>query len=274
MASFREVDRDTGVQLSVGESQSGTLTWNIDSQLSDGKYTLRVKSDNDVAETTVTVGNVIPSSIEYRWPHNEGSGTTLGDSIGGIDMTIHGSDWVSGEGAGGYHLNHDGSNNYVNTGLSGQLSNPTQTTYGWVNPDNWQGGDQYFWAVDQDSSGNSAWWVRVESGSVSFRWLGLGAEVRTTALTDNSWQFFAASVTENGTLDAYHADVSDSSITAVGSASAGTGPRDAQAFGIGANGNGGFKFDGQTDDIYYTSQKKFTESEFQSEFERTKGNYQ
>ena len=67
----------------------------------------------DVLSPAVGVGSVIPGAI-HRWPTDEGTGSTLTDSIGDNDGTISGATWVTNSSlVGGQGLNFDGSDDYV-----------------------------------------------------------------------------------------------------------------------------------------------------------------
>jgi hypothetical protein len=53
----------------------------------------------DVKEITVdgqTVFSAIPDSVDHRWPSDEGSGSTLSNSLTSVDISLTFDDWVSG----------------------------------------------------------------------------------------------------------------------------------------------------------------------------------
>ena len=56
---------------------------------------------------------VIPDSAIHHWQYDEGSGTTVTDSIGDADGTINGPAWTSGTWTGGWALDGDGTDDYV-----------------------------------------------------------------------------------------------------------------------------------------------------------------
>lgn len=212
--------------------------------------------------------SAIPDSVTNRWPHVEGSGSTLGDSIGTLDMSISGATWVSGDGADGYHLDYNGSGDVTSVSVSNEVESETQSVYGWFNPDGF-GGERYFVSADTPD-GFGAWWIRSEDGTLSANWLGLSAEVQSSSITSNAWQFIGASLSRNGALDVYLATASDQSIAHIGSDSvADSNPRSTDNFYFSEDGS----YNGQSDDVYYVKGTKFIESDFQSEFDRTKGNY-
>jgi len=60
-----------------------------------------------------TVFSAIPDSAVNRWPFDEGSGTTVADSIGSNDGTLNDGNWVSGTWIGDFALEFVDSNDYV-----------------------------------------------------------------------------------------------------------------------------------------------------------------
>jgi hypothetical protein len=72
----------------------------------------------DINGQTVEIDVIdIPDSVINRWLTDEGSGSTLADDRGGVDGSINGATWISGDYIGGYALDFDGTDDYV--GLSG-----------------------------------------------------------------------------------------------------------------------------------------------------------
>lgn len=57
--------------------------------------------------------SALPDSAVYRWKLDEGAGTSINADIGGVDGSISGSVWVSGDWQGGYALSHDGGDDYT-----------------------------------------------------------------------------------------------------------------------------------------------------------------
>ena len=58
----------------------------------------------------------LTQTADHIWYHNEGQGTTLGDSVGNKDGVIDGSSWGSGQGTEDVYLDHDGANDFVDLG--------------------------------------------------------------------------------------------------------------------------------------------------------------
>jgi len=81
----------------------------------------------DVQEITVDGQTVfsatppIPSSAIHHWKIDEGSGTTVADSVGSADGTINGATWDTGTYVGGAYLDFDGSNDDVDTTTLGNF---------------------------------------------------------------------------------------------------------------------------------------------------------
>ena len=81
--------------------------------------------DNDLAQeiyyfdgdVLVWLGDLtaIPDSADHHWPYSEGEDTTVSDDVGDEPLTFGGSpSWVSNsESFDGYHVNLDGSNDYL-----------------------------------------------------------------------------------------------------------------------------------------------------------------
>ena len=55
----------------------------------------------------------IPDSAIHQWKLDEGSGTTVADSVDNNDGTVNGATWVSGSWTGGFALNGDGTNDDI-----------------------------------------------------------------------------------------------------------------------------------------------------------------
>ena len=80
-------------------------------------------NDTDQEMTLVRNGTVqmasIPASVIHRWKADEGSGSTVADSVGAADGTVNGATWVNGKWTGNYALDGDGSSAYIETSTWG-----------------------------------------------------------------------------------------------------------------------------------------------------------
>jgi hypothetical protein len=103
------------------------------------------------------------SNLVGYWKFNEGSGTTVGDSVGtytGTWQGMLGAQWTTGKlnSAG----NFDGSTNYVSTVSVPTVNNPL-TVSAWVYPksisQNGFGGGAGGTIVEGNESGNSSGWI-------------------------------------------------------------------------------------------------------------------
>lgn len=74
-------------------------------------------------------GDYIPCSARNRWKYDEGSGSTVADSIGSADGTITGATWISGTYIGDYALDFDGTDDYVDVGELGSFGSSLDTDW-------------------------------------------------------------------------------------------------------------------------------------------------
>ena len=89
-----------------------------------------------VSGRSVVQDDLPDSGLEHRWPTEDGSASTLGDSEGSADGSISGATWVSGDGKGGYHLDYDGDNDETVVSYENLVSTTSEITLGyWVNFD-------------------------------------------------------------------------------------------------------------------------------------------
>ena len=57
----------------------------------------------------------------HHWPMDEGSGSTITDNVGSEDGTLNGPSWVSNSWQGGFALDGDGTDDYIETGTWGSF---------------------------------------------------------------------------------------------------------------------------------------------------------
>ena len=100
-------DVDTGVTLDSGTSTTGTLQWDTTGE-AETTYSATVLSDDDSDSVTVEIESAIPDSVTDQWDADEGSGTTVANSIGDVDINVVGGAWVSdSKYTGGFALDYD-----------------------------------------------------------------------------------------------------------------------------------------------------------------------
>jgi len=106
----------------------------------------------DVQEITVdgqTVFSAGPdlTDVIYRWKMDEGTGTTVNDSVGSLNGSlVGGPTWVTdANSVGGAHLDFDGSNDRVDFGSV--TNEPQMTAAMWINFDNLDG-YFFYWSLN------------------------------------------------------------------------------------------------------------------------------
>ena len=121
-AKITAINNDTGEVLGTTTTDAsgnwtitvgGGQTVHVLAEYDDGAGTRYQEHSKPfiVVESTGPLGNPVS-----WWPHNEGSGTVLGDSIGTLDGDIIGSTWQTGAGYEDIYLAHDGVDDYVSLG--------------------------------------------------------------------------------------------------------------------------------------------------------------
>ena len=109
------------------------------------------------AVDTPDIPDIPDSGGVHQWNTDEGSGTTLNDSIGNLDGDIQGATWVSGAGTSDTHLEYDGSGDEVELGDSSELAflreNMEGTVGIWVKYDDVDTRNAAFSASGWSSSG-------------------------------------------------------------------------------------------------------------------------
>jgi hypothetical protein len=138
------------------------------------------------------------SNLVGYWKFNEGSGTTVGDSVGtytGTWQGMLGAQWTTGKlnSAG----NFDGSTNYVSTVSVPTVNNPL-TVSAWVYPksisQNGFGGGAGGTIVEGNESGNSSGWIfGIKSNGLIWFWPSGGNDkFSTNTVALNVWSYIVA----------------------------------------------------------------------------------
>ena len=129
-------DTDAGVRVLANRTGSGTLEWVTDSGETAQDYTATVLSADDSATQTVTVEDTdaIPDSVDYYWPVDEGSGSTLSPDVGDVEITLNGPTWVSdSKYGGGSAIQFDGADDWAVLADAIDDINASEVTVGmWV----------------------------------------------------------------------------------------------------------------------------------------------
>jgi len=244
----------------------------------------------DVTEITVDGQTVfsaaqIPNAVGHRWKADEGSGSTVGDSIGTGDLSYNGS-WGSGEGNGNAYLQFDGSNDRAFLGTS-DFDFDDFSWAMWFNPETLGLGQNMVTNEQGPTNGfNYAVGIGVLGGSSGALGLfgndmdgGSNINIETSSVTSGNWQFVAFTG-DNGTeLTMYYADKNDSSITKVGSQNYDTGlKRTCDGITFGADDDNDFSsferfYDGKLDDVMAAMGTALTQNQIQDIFDITKNNY-
>jgi hypothetical protein len=107
--------------------------------------------------------SVIPDSGDHQWHIDEGSGTTLNDSVGSVTATINGATWQAESGpVGGQFLSHDGVDDYWVTDSA--LSLDQATLCGWVRPNDFTsfGNQLVSWGNNIDEGDRDGFYLDTE----------------------------------------------------------------------------------------------------------------
>jgi hypothetical protein len=259
----------------------------------DGSTVNAITIDGDsVSEVTVdgsTVfgGGIPDNKLTYRWPTDSGSGSTLIDTLQNKDFTINGSDWVSGKGRGGFHLdNISGNGDHIENTDGAAWDNNSFAWSIWVNPDT-VSSDGWVFFQNQNNSNSSNWDGNINlvtSGEFTLRITGgdggNNVSISTTGLTAGAWNFIGVSADNGNQAAVYHAVASDSLITQSGTQNYDNGlAATTGEIGIGARsgGSGGITgsriLDGQLDHPMTRQGAGLSQSVFQDIFNATKGDY-
>ena len=241
----------------------------------------------DVQEITVD-GDVVfsaalNSGADHQWDFSEGSGSTVGDKIGGLDGSITNATFAAGKGVGGTHMVYDGSSDFVDLGSNSRTAFKSLTDQNL--------GTCAIWFRPHDTSNNYQVWGN--TGDLND--VGFGMRIRSGAefgvvvldgdgsrsvliksgggvLTQNNWTFIAFTMDGSNTASLYHADVGDTNVSLENTSSInGSTTADFSSnvnFGR-RNDNLGWDLDGQTDVAFYEA-REWSDSELQTWVNQTK----
>jgi hypothetical protein len=213
----------------------------------------RIGSETDIRQATpirpwqgYQLEGGVPPSVIYRWKLDEGSETTINDSVGSLTGTLNGSaNWVfDSNSVGGAHIDFDGSDDFIDLG---DVTNEAQFSAAfWANPDNLSSAtpqDVIFWSTN---TGNSTG-ANISMFSDDLK-INIEGSVTFTSFSplEGEWNHYAFSYDSSGSLDFYLNGTLEE-IISIGDGNVSNGTRD---FHIAKDSFGGDRFfDGQLDDI-------------------------
>lgn len=215
----------------------------------------------------------VHDSVTNHWRFSEGSGTTVGDSIGSADASFNALMWNSGVGLDAYTGETDGSDDYGTADASSD-ANTTWSLWVWFNAQDASNERGLFTETGSSGGANTVIDVGV-AGSGQLRWRNNpDGDSVSTSISENTYYFAGLSVDETASTEAtaYLGAASDSSLTEVGSFNHSISYTDV-FFEIGATAGPGRYWDGEIDDLAYAAGDALSQSEFQNRFDDTKGNY-
>jgi len=186
--------------------------------------------------------SAIPDSAIHRWPYDEGSGSTVADSIGSADGTINGATWTSGTWVGGYALSF-ATDDYVDYGSPSDTdpSNLGTHTLAATIDLSSTGGDQ--WGLGRGSgSVNDVYWIGVDNGNWSY-YVDNGSSQVVTGGSATTGKTRIVGVWDGSTQRIY-INASDSGSQSVSGSLASTS---ANVYSGARGGGGGFNLDGVID---------------------------
>lgn len=241
----------------------------------DGTAISQVREgDGTVVYTAADAGGDIDTtSLQHRWPTDEGSGTTVNDSVGALDGTLNEPDWISGTGKGDFYLD------YVS-------ANDDRVNYGQVLPSDWTELTVSMWAEEINTAPDGNGWVAFQEldGSVTsgflmrndgtdsfdFRFDGVSGSTSVSGVP--KWEMVTLSW--NGTdASCYIGDGSSVDVTLSNVSMPNFSSTDTFGTGTRIDGSaGGTSFEGGIDDpkVY---DRALTSSQVTDLFNNTKGYY-
>jgi len=246
---------------------------------------VRDVSDEGVVLTFETGVAIPDSGGTHQWDTDEGSGSTLTDTIGSLDGSINGATWTTGEGTGGVYLDYDGTDDFVDfgsasqSGLSHWSNDGAGTLLFWVYPRSGMDGDiQPIIAVDVGESSNT-FDLGFQDGGLRFESNGGDLyQIRDVgSMVIDEWQVIAASA-DGSELSLYHATAPDYDLVEEATDSAGsTSSGDlGDNVVLGRDNNGGSPqrhWDGRID-WGFNDDVSRSQSDLQSLVDDTKGFYE
>jgi len=269
-------DIDTGITLDGSETHSGTLSW----QTQDGDagtYGLDVNSDDDTESRTIEVETAIPDSVTSRLRMDEGSGSTLNDSVGSVTSSLVSGSWVSASKyTGGFATDYDGANSYWATDSEIDINGQSQGVAGWFeitggddrgdafNARTGTGSDARGWELQVRTDGEVRQVHYDSSGSAS---IVCSSTDDAVTLSLDGTDYFIAITVDGDMANLYIWDSSQQLVN-----TSGTGARaqtTSQPFEGMRNGAEGLYLAGQNDDPHWSVDAAIPESDYQSIYEGT-----
>jgi hypothetical protein len=281
-----EEDRDSNVTLEGGVSTTGTLQWDTTNENAT-TYTATVLSNDDTDSVTVEVEPAIPDSVDDQWRLASGSGTTYANEIGTETFSGSGPSWVSGAGAGGYHLDFVASeSDYALNQTSSYWNVETFSWALWFNPST----DGHLINLSNDG-GSSANYI-ILTGSDLVSWtdgeIGIwqndadgGSNITiSTSYNSSAWNFVGVSANNDSQTTLYHATAGDSDLTVVGSQNYDQGLKYtpgslswACRFDDSSGSPQGSFYGGGLDNVFHGNGVALSQSDMEQIFDATRGDY-
>jgi hypothetical protein len=215
----------------------------------------RIGSETDIRQATpirpwqgYQLEATVPPSVIYRWKLDEGSGTTINDSVGNLSGTLKGGTWVSDSNSvGGAHIDFDGNDDFIEYG---QVTNEPQMSLSfWINLDEIITGTSpvypFYWSAK--TSNSTGMFVAQEQSSWRIGINGEGSIYTNYSPSANVWEHFGLTYDSSGQLDIYVDGQFEEGFSNVSDGSINNGSRDLH---IMEDSFGGSKnLDGQLDDV-------------------------
>jgi len=158
----------------------------------------------------------IPDSAVAHWPHDEGSGSTIADTIGDVDATLgSNATWQSGFGRGGFYVEYDSTASASDLGSAGNtlisdnwVANNEGAFGCWFNP---QANDfvNFFGTETTDNGTDTACLLRPQN---KIQWSltvnDSRTDIRPSAYRTNDWQAVVFTC-DGSNMFIYHSDSND-----------------------------------------------------------------
>lgn len=217
-------DQDTGITLDPEQTATGTLQWPTESgdAVTDALAEAVTNDTSDSILVTVEDGVPVSGVFRYEWEQSLTDSWNNNDGVSSGGIT-----YVTDPAVGTYAIQFDGAQDYVDSGVTLDLSNPFSIAY-WVKTTDNGNGFDHFWSAFDGSSG--PFLQLRDTGIARFR-LSSSVTVDTNSAINDGVYRLLTFVWDGSTLEAY-VDDANSQGTATGSES---GTNNTILFG--ANGN-------------------------------------
>ena len=202
-------DVDPDVMLAGGASTTGTLEWDTTGE-PEAEYTATVLSDDDSDSVMVEIGDAIPDDLDNQWRLDEGSGSSISDNIGDVNASLFNDpSWENtNEGVGGFVLNFQNDNEYLETDETFGINGEKYTIIFWIKAE-FDGG-RYVNAKDSSrengigirDGGNSFELIHMENGSFN-DFANAGSDLSP----ENWYGVVARGDGDNGEIRVYDTDI-------------------------------------------------------------------